>query len=46
MTSKKKQKIKIKIIFYFLFLFLFLFFSSLGLNPADVRGVKPWEPPF
>jgi hypothetical protein len=23
----------------------FFFFSSFGLNPANVRGVKPWEPP-
>jgi hypothetical protein len=33
-------KIKLKFIFFKL-----KFFSSFGLNPADVRGVQPWEPP-
>jgi hypothetical protein len=28
------------------FIYLFIYFCALGLSPADVRGVKPWEPPF
>jgi hypothetical protein len=30
---------------YFYFNFFPFFLSSFGLNPADVHGVKPWEPP-
>jgi hypothetical protein len=35
--KKKKKRI---LLFYY-----FIIFSSFRLNPADVRGVKPWEPP-
>jgi hypothetical protein len=38
--ERKKKEKKRKISFIFIFIF-----SSFGLNPADVRGVKPWEPP-
>jgi hypothetical protein len=32
-------------LFIFIIYYLFIIFSCLGLSPADVRGVKPWEPP-
>jgi hypothetical protein len=39
-ASNKQKKKKKKT------LFLNFIFSCFGLSPADVRGVKPWEPPF
>jgi hypothetical protein len=38
---EQHKKIKKK----FIFIFYFFIFPSLGLSPANVCGVKPWEPP-
>jgi hypothetical protein len=38
--GNQKLKIKLKIFFYF------SYFCFVGLSPAAIRGVKPWEPPF
>jgi hypothetical protein len=39
----EKKLIFLLLFLYFIFLFLFIF--PFRLNPTDIRGVKPWEPP-
>jgi hypothetical protein len=44
--TKKLKKLKIKIFYLFiLILFSYYFCWSFRLNPAELHGVKPWEPP-